>query len=103
MKREGEDVLQKRLPHLRAALEHARQLSGRQLQQHAEGLRLRPLAALHKPLPHLGILPHLQEENKPMYDHIGRVNSEGHFRDFNRGSYGHGKRGKVMEFLNVYF
>lgn len=31
VRREGVDVLQKRRPHLRAALEHARELSGRQL------------------------------------------------------------------------
>lgn len=57
---EGVDVLQQRLPHLRAALEHAGELGRRQLQEHAERLRLRPLAALDETFPHLRILPHLQ-------------------------------------------
>lgn len=59
---EGAHVLQKGLPHLRAAFKHAGQLRGRQLQENAERLRLRPLAALHESLPHLGILPHLQSQ-----------------------------------------
>lgn len=54
------DVLQKRLSHLWAAFKHAGQLSGRQLQEDAVRLRLRPLTALHESLPHFRILPHLQ-------------------------------------------
>lgn len=56
------DVLQERLSHLWAAFKHTGQLSRGQLQEDAVRLRLRPLAALHEPLPHLGILPHLQEQ-----------------------------------------
>ena len=65
MRCEGVDVLQKRLSHLWAAFKHAGQLSGRQLQEDAVRLRLRPLTALHESLPHFRILPHLQ-------GHIGR-------------------------------
>lgn len=60
---EGEDVLQERRSQVRAALKHALQRRRRQLEQHAVGLRLRPLAALHKALPHLRILPHLRRGN----------------------------------------
>lgn len=56
---EGQDVLQQWRPQVRAAFEHALQWRRWQLQQHAVGLRLGPLAALHKPLPHLRVLPHL--------------------------------------------
>lgn len=64
MRCEGVDVLQERLSHLWAAFKHAGQLCRRQLQENAVRLRLRPLAAFHKALPHLGILPHLQGKTK---------------------------------------
>lgn len=56
---EGVNVLEQGLAHLGAALEDAGELRGGQLQQHVEGLRLRPLAALHKSFPHFRVLPHL--------------------------------------------
>lgn len=59
MRRERVHVLQQRLPHFWAAFKHAGELSGGELQENAVRLRLCPLAAFHKPFPHLGILPHL--------------------------------------------
>lgn len=59
MRRERVHVLQQRLPHFWAAFKHAGELSRGELQENAVRLRLCPLAAFHKPFPHLGILPHL--------------------------------------------
>ena len=53
------DVVQQGYAEVGTDGEHVLELVDGQLQQYLEGVRLRPLAAPHKPLPHLLLLPHL--------------------------------------------
>ena len=59
MWRERLDVFQQRLSQQRRDLEGALELCGRQLQQHAEAVRLRALTALDEAFPHFLLLPNL--------------------------------------------
>ena len=59
MGRERLDVFEQRLSQQRRDLEGALKLCGRQLQQHAETVRLGALTALDEAFPHLPLLPHL--------------------------------------------
>ena len=64
MGRERLDVFEQRLSQQRRDLEGALQLCGRQLQQHAEAVRLSALAALDETFPHLLLLPHLRQTTR---------------------------------------
>ena len=59
MWRERLDVFEQRLSQQRRDLEGALKLCGRQLQQHAEAVRLGALTALDEALPHFLLLPNL--------------------------------------------